>query len=126
MSDEKAPIAHRFRGFLPVVVDLETGGFNAQTDAILEIGAVIMQFDEKGTLRSGEQFSITLTLFLARTLSRRRSSSQGLRSTTRCAEQLARARHCEMYSASFGESSNAQAVTEPYSLAITLLLTLVF
>ena len=26
MSDEKAPIAHRFRGFLPVVVDLETGG----------------------------------------------------------------------------------------------------
>ena len=55
MSDEKAPIAHRFRGFLPVVVDLETGGFNAQTDAILEIGAVIMQFDEKGTLRSGEQ-----------------------------------------------------------------------
>ena len=55
VSDEKAPIAHRFRGFLPVAVDLETGGFNAQTDAILEIGAVIMQFDEKRTLRPGEQ-----------------------------------------------------------------------
>ena len=27
----------RFRGFLPVVVDIETGGFNCQTDAILEI-----------------------------------------------------------------------------------------
>ena len=25
----------RFRGFLPVVVDVETGGFNAQTDALL-------------------------------------------------------------------------------------------
>jgi len=29
--------ATRFRGFLPVVVDVETGGFNAQTDALLEI-----------------------------------------------------------------------------------------
>ena len=31
------PIKNRFRGFLPVVVDVETGGFNAQTDALLEI-----------------------------------------------------------------------------------------
>ena len=32
-----APItfATRFRGFLPVVVDVETGGFNSQTDALL-------------------------------------------------------------------------------------------
>ncbi|MGI9323377.1 MAG: ribonuclease T, partial [Pseudomonadales bacterium] len=36
MSDNKLPIAHRFRGYLPVVLDLETGGFNAQTDALLE------------------------------------------------------------------------------------------
>jgi ribonuclease T len=55
MSDEKAPIAHRFRGFLPVVVDLETGGFNARTDAILEISAVLMAMDEKGKMRLGEQ-----------------------------------------------------------------------
>ncbi|MEK9823234.1 MAG: ribonuclease T, partial [Gammaproteobacteria bacterium] len=33
MSEEKLPIAHRFRGFLPVVLDLETGGFNPETDA---------------------------------------------------------------------------------------------
>ena len=31
----------RFRGFLPVVVDLETGGFNASTDGILEIAATL-------------------------------------------------------------------------------------
>ena len=30
-------IADRFRGFLPVVVDVETGGFNPVTDALLEI-----------------------------------------------------------------------------------------
>ncbi|MGI9237094.1 MAG: ribonuclease T, partial [Woeseiaceae bacterium] len=30
-------MADRFRGFLPVVVDVETGGFNSKTDALLEI-----------------------------------------------------------------------------------------
>jgi ribonuclease T len=39
-------IAQRFRGFLPVVIDVECGGFNAQTDAILEIAAVILRIDE--------------------------------------------------------------------------------
>lgn len=43
-------IGHRFRGFLPVVVDVETGGFNAQTDALLEIAAVILGMDEQGNL----------------------------------------------------------------------------
>ena len=33
-------IAERFRGFLPVVIDVETGGFNSRTDALLEIAAV--------------------------------------------------------------------------------------
>jgi len=43
-------IKNRFRGFLPIVVDVETGGFNAQTDALLEIAAVIIQQDENGYL----------------------------------------------------------------------------
>ncbi|MGH8539254.1 MAG: ribonuclease T [Stenotrophobium sp.] len=46
----KHKIGHRFRGFLPVVVDVETGGFNAQTDALLEIAAVILGMDEHGNL----------------------------------------------------------------------------
>ncbi|MBP5124624.1 ribonuclease T, partial [Pseudomonas protegens] len=29
------PMAARFRGYLPVVVDVETGGFNSATDALL-------------------------------------------------------------------------------------------
>ncbi|TXS94847.1 ribonuclease T [Parahaliea aestuarii] len=40
----------RFRGFLPVVVDLETGGFNSATDAILEIAASIVRMDSDGML----------------------------------------------------------------------------
>ncbi len=46
-------MANRFRGFLPVVVDVETGGFNAGTDALLEIAAVLIDLDEQGVLRRG-------------------------------------------------------------------------
>lgn len=44
-------IARRFRGFLPVIVDVETGGLNAETDALLEIAAVIVRMDWQGVLR---------------------------------------------------------------------------
>jgi len=47
-------IAGRFRGFLPVVVDVETGGFNSSTDALLEIAAVMLKFDDDGALCRGE------------------------------------------------------------------------
>jgi len=50
-------IAERFRGFLPVVIDLETGGFNARTDALLEIAAVMLRLDAEGNLRRGEPFA---------------------------------------------------------------------
>ena len=38
----------RFRKYLPVVVDVETGGFNAQTDAMLEVAAVTIGMDDDG------------------------------------------------------------------------------
>ena len=43
-------ISRRFRGFLPVVIDVETGGFNSQTDALLEIAAVIIDMKSCGDL----------------------------------------------------------------------------
>jgi len=43
-------MAQRFRGFLPVVIDVETGGFNAATDALLEIAAVTLKIDDNGIL----------------------------------------------------------------------------
>ncbi|MGF1525877.1 MAG: ribonuclease T [Candidatus Competibacterales bacterium] len=54
MNREKSPIAHRFRGFLPVVVDVETGGLNAATDALLEIAAVLIDMDDSGRLQALE------------------------------------------------------------------------
>ncbi|MEW8015186.1 MAG: ribonuclease T [Candidatus Sedimenticola endophacoides] len=47
-------IARRFRGFLPVVVDVETAGFDARTDALLEIAAVILHMDEAGQIYPAE------------------------------------------------------------------------
>jgi len=43
-------ICDRFRGFLPVVVDVETGGFIASTDAVLEVAATTVRMDEDGLL----------------------------------------------------------------------------
>jgi|TARA_B100001964_G_scaffold96237_1_gene107746 ribonuclease T len=49
-SDNASLLANRFRTYLPVVIDVETGGFNSSTDAILEVAAVILAMDEVGTL----------------------------------------------------------------------------
>ncbi len=47
-------MSERFRGFLPIVVDVETGGFNSKTDALLEIAAVFVDFGDGGILTRGE------------------------------------------------------------------------
>jgi ribonuclease T len=43
-------INERFRGFLPIIVDVETGGFIASTDAVLEVAATIVRMDDDGLL----------------------------------------------------------------------------
>jgi ribonuclease T len=48
---------HRFRGFLPVVIDVETGGFRADTDALLQIAAVFVEIDASGRLHRGATHS---------------------------------------------------------------------
>ena len=50
LSTSMPQLKHHFRGFLPVVVDVETGGFNARTDALLEVAAVILGADDEGRL----------------------------------------------------------------------------
>ena len=50
-------INQRFRGFLPVVVDIETGGVVAATDAVLQIAAVMVHMDETGTLYPGATYT---------------------------------------------------------------------
>jgi ribonuclease T len=56
-------IADRFRGFLPIVVDVETGGFDAQKDALLEIAACIIRMDDFGRVFVAETVDVNVEPF---------------------------------------------------------------
>jgi ribonuclease T len=56
-------MARRFRGFLPVVVDVETGGFHSTTDALLEIAAVLIDITAAGELVRGATHSFHVQPF---------------------------------------------------------------
>ncbi|WP_341503644.1 ribonuclease T [Gallaecimonas sp. GXIMD4217] len=43
-------LSTRFRGFFPVIIDVETAGFNAKTDALLQIAASFVEMDDQGKL----------------------------------------------------------------------------
>jgi ribonuclease T len=46
-------MAERFRGYLPVVVDVETGGFDWNRHALLELAAIPIELDADGRLVPG-------------------------------------------------------------------------
>ena len=54
-------ISQRFRGFLPVVVDVETGGFNPNRDALLEAAFVFIDYDDLRVGKGLQQNTITLS-----------------------------------------------------------------
>ncbi|MDR5898419.1 ribonuclease T [Halomonas vilamensis] len=56
-------MAQRFRSYLPVVVDLETGGFNAKQDALLEIAVVTLTMDPEGNLLPDATYAYHLKPF---------------------------------------------------------------
>ncbi|MFT5505559.1 MAG: ribonuclease T [Gammaproteobacteria bacterium] len=56
-------LCNRFRGYLPVVVDVETGGFNETTDALLQVAAVILDQDKNGHLYPFETISCHVNPF---------------------------------------------------------------
>lgn len=62
-SLEKTPLALRFRGFLPVIIDVETGGFNCATDALLEIAAVTIKMDDDGWLSRDQTIAFNIDPF---------------------------------------------------------------
>jgi ribonuclease T len=64
-------VGQRFRGFLPVVVDVETAGFNSQTDALLEIAAIPIIYNEQGQFVPGEAHHAHINPFAGAHLDRR-------------------------------------------------------
>ena len=58
-----ALMVRRFRGYLPVAIDVECGGFHAATDALLEIAAVLIEMNGEGVLRRGTTCHFHVTPF---------------------------------------------------------------
>ncbi|GAA0858383.1 ribonuclease T [Aliiglaciecola litoralis] len=56
MSQSPPLLSQRFRGYFPVVIDVETAGFNAQADALLELAAVTLKMDGNGDLQIDQTF----------------------------------------------------------------------
>ena len=63
MTDAVHTLKGRFRGFYPVVIDVETAGFNAKTDALLEIAAYTLKMDEQGWLMPDQIFHFHVAPF---------------------------------------------------------------
>ncbi len=62
-EQDRRNMSKRFRGYLPVVLDVETGGFNPGTDALLESAIAIIQMNDRGFLELGETLSFNIKPF---------------------------------------------------------------
>jgi ribonuclease T len=57
MDKSIIPLEKRFRGFLPVVIDIETAGFNPKKNALLEIAAVIVELNSNNEMEITERYT---------------------------------------------------------------------
>lgn len=71
-------ISQRFRSFLPVVIDVETAGFHAHSDALLEIAAVMLIQHSDGTLCRGETIAVHVEPFRGANLNKEALKFNGI------------------------------------------------
>lgn len=71
-------INKRFRKFLPVVIDIETGGVNSASDAVLEVAAVLIKMTEDGKLILGESVSCHVDAFEGANIDRKSLEFTGI------------------------------------------------
>lgn len=63
MDKPAFPLEKRFRGYLPVIIDIETSGFNPKKNALLEIAAVIVELNSNRELEITERYSTHVVPF---------------------------------------------------------------
>jgi len=63
MEKSSSPLGNRFRGYLPVIIDIETAGFKAKKNPLLEIAAIIVEIDDDGKLQATETHSCNIIPF---------------------------------------------------------------
>ena len=78
-DNELNTLKSRFRGYFPVVIDVETAGFNAKTDALLEICAVTLKMDEEGWLKPATTIHFHVSPFEGAILNKEALEFNGIR-----------------------------------------------
>jgi ribonuclease T len=68
IKQKKLTIANRFRGLMPVVIDVESSGLNPATDALLEIAAVTIGLDANGKLYPDQLYDYHVEPFIGANL----------------------------------------------------------
>ena len=63
MEKSFSPLGTRFRGYLPVIIDIETAGFKAKKNPLLEIAAIIVEIDDNGKLQTTETHACNIIPF---------------------------------------------------------------
>jgi ribonuclease T len=63
MEKSLSPLGNRFRGYLPVIIDIETAGFKAKKNPLLEIAAIIVEIDDNGKLQPTETHACNILPF---------------------------------------------------------------
>jgi ribonuclease T len=61
---KKITLANRFRGLLPIVIDIETSGLNSATDALLEMAAVTVAMNATGKLYLDQTYDYQIEPFV--------------------------------------------------------------
>ena len=89
MTHNVSLLRQRVRGFLPVIIDLETGGFNCATDAILEIAATIVRMDDDGILRVHRTYSHNVAPFAGANIEQAALDFTGIRLEDPLRQQVA-------------------------------------
>lgn len=77
-------LKNRFRGYFPVIIDVETAGFDAKKDALLELAAITLKMDENGNLQPDQNAIFILNHLRGRILILNHSNSMGLIFTIHC------------------------------------------
>ncbi|WP_428772048.1 ribonuclease T [Vibrio sp.] len=78
-DNQALTLKKRFRGYFPVVIDVETAGFNAKTDALLEICAVTLKMDEQGNLQPASTIHFHVEPFEGANIEREALEFNGIR-----------------------------------------------
>ncbi|GAL09509.1 ribonuclease T [Vibrio astriarenae] len=79
VENEALTLKKRFRGYFPVVIDVETAGFNSETDALLEICAVTLKMDDEGNLHPASTIHFHVEPFEGANLEKEALEFNGIR-----------------------------------------------